>query len=89
MASEIVLIVTEQRNRQRILLPAAKAPCSFGRGARCDYVLRRNNVGDRQFTLEYDGGKLAAARRRQRVPHLVQQPFPCAPASAAACRKAT
>lgn len=55
MASEIVLIVTEQRNRQRILLPAAKAPCSFGRGARCDYVLRRNNVGDRQFTLEYDG----------------------------------
>ena len=39
MASEIVLLVTEQRNRQRILLPAAKAPCSFGRGPRCDYVL--------------------------------------------------
>ncbi|MFR7451506.1 MAG: FHA domain-containing protein [Gemmiger sp.] len=56
MASEIVLIVTEQRNRQRILLPAAKAPCSFGRGPRCDYVLRRNNVGDRQFTLEYADG---------------------------------
>ncbi len=56
MASEIVLIITEQRNRQRILLPATKAPCSFGRGPRCDYVLRRNNVGDRQFTLEYADG---------------------------------
>lgn len=56
MASEIVLLVTEQRNRQRILLPAAKAPCSFGRGPRCDYVLRRNNVGDRQFTLLCQNG---------------------------------
>ena len=51
MASEIVLLITEQRNRQRITLPSTKAAYSFGRSPRCDYVLRRNSVGDRQFTL--------------------------------------
>lgn len=51
MASEIVLLITERRNRQRISLPSAKAPYRFGRGPQCEYVLRRNNVGDRQFTL--------------------------------------
>jgi len=51
LATELVLLITEQRNRQRITLPAAKAPYRFGRSPQCDYVLRRNNVGDRQFTL--------------------------------------
>lgn len=56
MASEIVLIITEHRNRQRITLPSTKTSYRFGRSPQCDYVLRRNNVGDRQFTLSYAGG---------------------------------
>lgn len=56
MASEIVLLITEQRNRQRITLPSTKAEYTFGRSPRCDYVLRRNNVGDRQFTLTWRNG---------------------------------
>lgn len=56
MASELILLVTERRNRQRLTLPAAGAPYRFGRSAQCDYVLRRNNVGDRQFTLRCSGG---------------------------------
>ncbi|MDD4849186.1 MAG: FHA domain-containing protein [Gemmiger sp.] len=55
MASEIVLIITEQRNRQRITLPSGKAPYRFGRSPQCEFVLRRNNVGDRQFSLGYEG----------------------------------
>ena len=56
MASELVIIITEQRNRQRITLPSTKAPYRFGRSPQCDYVLRRNNVGDRQFTLDCKNG---------------------------------
>ncbi|MGN0984356.1 MAG: FHA domain-containing protein, partial [Gemmiger sp.] len=56
MASQIVLLVTERRNRQRLTLPASGAPYRFGRGAQCDYVLRRNQVGDHQFTLRFQGG---------------------------------
>lgn len=56
LASEIILIVTERRNRQRLTLPAGGAPYRFGRGAQCDYVLRRNNVGDHQFTLNCQNG---------------------------------
>ncbi|HIZ48795.1 FHA domain-containing protein [uncultured Subdoligranulum sp.] len=51
MSSEIVFLITEQRNKQRIALASAKAPYRFGRSAQCEYVLRRNNVGDRQFTI--------------------------------------
>ncbi len=59
MASEIVLIITEQRNRQRITLPSNKSGYRFGRSSQCEFVLRRNNVGDRQFTLLFqDGGWL-------------------------------
>lgn len=56
MASEIILIIREQRNRQRITLSSAGVPCLFGRGRECSYVLRRNNVGDRQFSLDFRGG---------------------------------
>lgn len=55
MASEIVIIITEQRNKQRIILSSDKAPYRFGRSAQCEYVLRRNQVGDRQFSLSYTG----------------------------------
>ncbi len=51
MASEIVLLITERRSRQHITLPSGKAPYRFGRSPECEYVLRRNNVGDRQFTI--------------------------------------
>ncbi len=53
MASEIVLLITELRTRQRITLTSGKA-YRFGRSPQCEYVLRRNNVGDRQFTLRCD-----------------------------------
>ena len=49
MASEIVLLITEQRNKQRITLPAGSY--RFGRSAQCEYVLRRNNVGEVQFVV--------------------------------------
>lgn len=55
MASEIVLLITELHNRQRITLPSAKGTYSFGRSPHCDYILRRNNIGDRQFTLHSRG----------------------------------
>lgn len=61
MASEIILIVTERRNRQRLTLPAAGAPYRFGRSPQCEYVLRRNNVGDRQFTLNCANGSWTLA----------------------------
>ena len=56
MASEIVLLISERRNRQRITLTSDAAPCVFGRGKDCTFVLRRNNVGDRQFTLDWKQG---------------------------------
>ncbi len=49
MASEIVFLITEQRNKQRITLPAGQY--RFGRSAQCEYVLRRNNVGEVQFVV--------------------------------------
>ena len=54
MASEIVLIINEQRNRQRLTLPSGKAQYRFGRSPQCEFVLRRNNVGDLQFTIGYE-----------------------------------
>lgn len=56
MASEIVWIITERRSRQRITLPSSGAPYRFGRSAQCEFVLRRNNVSDRQFTLSRQDG---------------------------------
>lgn len=52
MATEIVLLITEQRNRQRITLPGSRGSYRFGRSAQCEFVLRRNNVGEQQFVLE-------------------------------------
>ena len=43
MTSEIVILITELRNKQRITLP--------------EYVLRRNNVGDHQFTVSFANGQ--------------------------------
>ena len=51
MTSEIVFLITEQRNKQRITLPAGRY--RFGRSAQCEYVLRRNNVGEVQFVVEH------------------------------------
>ena len=51
MTSEIVILITELRNKQRITLPAGSY--RFGRSAQCEYVLRRNNVGDHQFTVSF------------------------------------
>ncbi len=51
MASEIVLLITERRSRQHITLPGTKTLYRFGRGPQCEYVLRRNNIGDVQFTI--------------------------------------
>ena len=51
MTSEIVILITELRNKQRITLPAGAY--RFGRSAQCEYVLRRNSVGDHQFTVSY------------------------------------
>ena len=51
MASEIVFLITEQRNKQRITLPAGSY--RFGRSAQCEYVLRRNNVGEVQFIVAH------------------------------------
>lgn len=45
MSSEIVFLITEQRNKQRITLPSGRGSYRFGRSAQCEYVLRRNNVG--------------------------------------------
>lgn len=55
MPSEIVFLITEQRNKQRITLPSGRGSYRFGRSAQCEYVLRRNNVGDRQFTIACAG----------------------------------
>lgn len=44
MSSEIVFLITEQRNKQRITLPSGRGAYRFGRSAQCEYVLRRNNV---------------------------------------------
>ena len=52
MTSEIVILITELRNKQRITLPAGAY--RFGRSAQCEYVLRRNSVGDHQFTDSYE-----------------------------------
>ncbi|MGN0975014.1 MAG: FHA domain-containing protein [Gemmiger sp.] len=54
MASEIVLTVTEGRNRQRLMLASTRGACRFGRSPQCEFVLRRNNVADQQFTLWYE-----------------------------------
>ena len=51
MSSEIVFLITEQRNKQRITLPSDRGAYRFGRSAQCEYVLRRNSVGDIQFTI--------------------------------------
>ena len=62
MTSEIVILITELRNKQRITLPAGSY--RFGRSAQCEYVLRRNNVGDHQFTVSFanvSGASLTAA----------------------------
>ena len=53
MASEIILTVSERRNRQKLTLSSTAAPFVFGRGRDCSFVLRRNNVGEHQFTIEY------------------------------------
>ena len=71
MTSEIVILITELRNKQRITLPAGSY--RFGRSAQCEYVLRRNNVGDHQFTVSFCERSVGRHRRRQRLPHLVQQ----------------
>ena len=55
MTSEIVILITELRNKQRITLPAGSY--RFGRSAQCEYVLRRNNVGDHQFTVSFADGQ--------------------------------
>ena len=55
MTSEIVILITELRNKQRITLPAGSY--RFGRSAQCEYVLRRNNVGDHQFTVSFANGQ--------------------------------
>ena len=55
MTSEIVILITELRNKQRITLPAGSY--RFGRSAQCEYVLRRNNVGDHQFTVGFADGQ--------------------------------
>jgi len=39
VASEIVFLITEQRNKQRITLPAGSY--RFGRSAQCEYVQGR------------------------------------------------
>lgn len=56
MASEIVLIVTENRNQQRLILPSGKGTYRFGRSPQCEFVLRRNNVAEHQFTLHCEQG---------------------------------
>ena len=53
LASEIILTVSERRNRQKLTLSSTAAPFVFGRGRDCSFVLRRNNVGEHQFTIEY------------------------------------
>lgn len=53
LASEIILTVSERRNRQKLTLSSTAAPFVFGRGRDCNFVLRRNNVGEHQFTIEY------------------------------------
>ena len=58
MTSEIVILITELRNKQRITLPAGSY--RFGRSAQCEYVLRRNNVGDHQFTVSFANGQWAS-----------------------------
>ena len=55
MTSEIVILITELRNKQRITLPAGSY--RFGRSAQCEYVLRRNSVGDNQFTVSFENGR--------------------------------
>lgn len=44
LASEIILTVSERRNRQKLTLSSTAAPFVFGRGRDCSFVLRRNNV---------------------------------------------
>lgn len=61
MPSEIVFLITEQRNRQRITLPSGRGAYRFGRSAQCEYVLRRNSVGDRQFSIGYSEGQWTVA----------------------------
>lgn len=53
LASEIILTVSERRNRQKLTLSSTAAPFVFGRGRDCSFVLRRNNVGEHQFTIEH------------------------------------
>ena len=73
MTSEIVILITELRNKQRITLPAGSY--RFGRSAQCEYVLRRNNVGDHQFTVSFvngqwgvtDGGSTIPDRKSTRL----------------------
>ena len=73
MASEIILTVSERRNRQKLTLSSTAAPFVFGRGRDCSFVLRRNNVGEHQFTIEYKKQCLAdAGRRLHDLRHLVQ-----------------
>ncbi len=55
MTSEIVILITELRNKQRITLPAGSY--RFGRSAQCEYVLRRNSIGDNQFTVSFEQGR--------------------------------
>ena len=55
MTSEIVILITELRSKQRITLPAGSY--RFGRSAQCEYVLRRNSVGDNQFTVSFENGR--------------------------------
>ena len=48
-------MITELRNKQRITLPAGQLPLWAQRPVQ--YVLRRNNVGDHQFTVSFANGQ--------------------------------
>ena len=65
MSSEIVFLITEQRNKQRITLPSGHGAYRFGRSAQCEYVLRRNKrrrpavhhrLADDRWTVTDDSG---------------------------------
>ena len=45
LASEIILTVSERRNRQKLTLSSTAAPFVFGRGRDCSFVLHARSVG--------------------------------------------
>lgn len=73
LASEIILTVSERRNRQKLTLSSTAAPFVFGRGRDCSFVLRRNNVGGTPVHNRIQKQCLAdAGRRLHDLRHLVQ-----------------